>query len=88
MEIDLIKRLEKYIKLTDKALKEVKKTNYKKAESLINMAENYYNDAIHFKEKGDYINAFAAINYAHAFLDAAALLGLIEVKNNALFMVE
>jgi len=81
-------KLEKYIKLTDKALKEAKNTKSKKAKILIEMAENYYKDALYFKSKKDYINAFAAINYAHAFLDAAALLKLIKSKNRKLFMVD
>ena len=52
------------------------------------MAKRYFEDAKHFRKKGDYINAFAAINYAHCFLDSATLLKLIKVKDNKLFMVD
>ncbi|MFA5175832.1 MAG: DUF357 domain-containing protein [Candidatus Nanoarchaeia archaeon] len=88
MEKDIKERLEKYLKLTDKALKQVKNTEDKQAKILIDMAERYYKDALHFKEKQDYINAFAAVNYAHAFLDSAVLLGLIKVDDNTLFMTD
>ncbi|MBU0929997.1 MAG: DUF357 domain-containing protein [Nanoarchaeota archaeon] len=81
-------KLNKYIKLTEKAIKELENVNNKDALILINMSKNYYKDALHFKEKNDFVNAFAAINYAHAFLDSAALLKLIKVKDNKLFMVD
>lgn len=81
-------KLEKYIKLTEKALKELENVKDEKALILIGMSKNYYKDALHFKEKDDYVNAFAAINYAHAFLDSAALLKLINIKDNKLFMVD
>lgn len=80
-------RLEKYISLTEKALSQIKSPKGD-ALKLYEISKCYYNDAIHFKEKGDIINAFAAINYAHAFLDTGALLGLFKVKDSKLFMVE
>tara|TARA_Y100000310_G_C20687231_1_gene819867 strand:+ start:3162 stop:3305 length:144 start_codon:yes stop_codon:yes gene_type:complete len=40
------------------------------------------------KKKGDIINAFAAVNYAHAFLDAGARLKVFDVHNSKLFMVD
>lgn len=83
-----LEKLEKYTKLTEKALKELENVKDKKALILIGMSKNYYKDALHFKDKNDYVNAFAAINYAHAFLDSAALLKLIKVKDNKLFMVD
>ncbi|MBS3163188.1 DUF357 domain-containing protein [Candidatus Woesearchaeota archaeon] len=83
-----IEKLEKYIKLTEKALKKLENVKDEKALILIGMSKNYYKDALHFKEKNDFVNAFAAINYAHAFLDSAALLKLIKVDDNKLFMVD
>jgi len=86
MEIN--NKLDKYIKLTESALKKVKEKKIKsrKALELLKLAECYYSDALHFKKKGDLVNAFAAINYAHAFLDAGVVLGLFKVKDNKLFM--
>ncbi len=80
-------KLNKYFELTEKALKEIKITDTK-AYKLVEMSKRYFSDAKHFREKRDIVNAFAAVNYAHAFLDAAALLGYLENKNNALFMVD
>lgn len=82
-----ISKLDKYLELTEKALKEVKIKD-KKAEKLVDMSRRYFSDAKHFKEKGKIEEAFAAVNYAHAFLDAAALLGFLENKDSKLFMVE
>ena len=59
-----------------------------RAEKLVDMSKRYFSDAKHFMQKGDFVNAFAAVNYAHCFLDAAALLGFIENKDNKLFMAE
>jgi len=42
------------------------------AEDFENMARSYYSDAVHFKETGDYVNAFASVNYAHGRLDRDA----------------
>ena len=90
------KKLEKYFKLTEEALKQAKNskenlslTKVKKArEDFLDMAQRYFDDAHHFAEKGDKVNAFAAVCYAHAFLDAGALLGLFDVKDSKLFMVD
>jgi len=46
------------------------------------MAQAYYNDARHFYDKGDYINAFACVNYAHGWLDAGARLGIFDVDGD------
>ena len=49
------------------------------------MAKRYYEDAHYFRKKRDYVTAFAALNYAHGWLDAGAKLGLWKVKDNGLF---
>ncbi len=43
------------------------------------MARTYYSDAKHFAEQGDYVNAFASVNYAHGWLDCGARIGLFDV---------
>ena len=61
----------------------------KTAQDFIDMAKNYIEDAKHFQKKGDFVNAFGAIYYAHAWLDAGARLGLFDVKHNSdLFTVD
>ena len=88
-------KLEHYFDLTGRALKKVKiveegKIDFKKAaEDFFDMASRYYADAKHFKEKGDIVNAFAALNYAHGWLDAGARLHLFDVDgDNVLFTVD
>ncbi len=49
------------------------------AEDFLNMATSYYSDAKHFFEKGEYVDAFACVNYAHGWLDAAVRFGLFDV---------
>jgi len=40
-------------------------------------------------KKGDVVNAFACLNYAHGWLDAGARLGLFDVDgDNVLFTVD
>jgi len=53
--------------------------NRRLAEDFLNMATSYYEDATHFKNKGDIVNAFAAVNYAHGWLDCGARIGLFDV---------
>ena len=75
----------KYLARTEEALAKAKvnppdRTHHKKmAEDFFEMAQAYFKDAGHFLEKGDYVNAFACVNYAHGWLDAGARLGLFDV---------
>lgn len=88
-------KLDKYFDVTGRALKKVKivesgKIDFKRsAEDFLDMATRYFQDAKHFREKGDYVTAFAALNYAHGWLDAGARLGLFDVDHdNVLFTVD
>jgi len=85
-------KIEKYFRITEAALKEVKKNIIKGKEShakeIINMVENYLSDARHFEKKGDYVNCFAALNYAHGWLDSGVRLDVFDVKDNKLFTVK
>jgi|SRR3989344_9609579 len=89
-------KLKKYFSITGRALKKAKKSeqkinlsSLKKArDDFLDMAERYFEDARHFSEKGDKVNAFAALNYAHGFLDAGARLGMFDVHDSKLFAVD
>ena len=87
-------KLKKYFSMTERALKKVKiskklnKKEKKTAENFIIMSKSYYNDAKYFEKKKDKLNAFAAVCYAHAFLDAGCIAGYFDVKDNKLFMVD
>lgn len=90
---NLIKKskFDKYYKITKKALEIAKKSiikkNEKKAQELIYMVECYIEDSEYFKEKGDFVNSFACINYAHGWLDCGARLKIFDVNDNKLFSV-
>ena len=90
MEKELKERLEKYLKLTKRALSIIKinEGNKEIANDLLDLANRYYQDALYFKEKNDLINAFAAVNYSHAFLDAGCRIKAFKNKNNKLFMAD
>lgn len=88
-------KLAKYFDVTGRALKKVKIGKQKNlnwraaAEDFLDMAQRYYSDAQHFADKGDLVTAFAALNYAHGWLDAGARLGLFDVDHdNTLFTVD
>lgn len=84
-------KLAKYFELTSKALKKVEviKKHKKEAEDILDLAQRYFDDAKYFEKKGDLVNAYGAVCYAHAFLDIGARLGFFDVgKDNELFMVD
>jgi hypothetical protein len=88
-------KLEKYFSITSEAIKKVKITAPEKthlhlaAKDFLDMAKRYFSDADHFKTKGDFVNAFACLNYAHGWLDAGARIGLFDVGHDSrLFTVD
>jgi hypothetical protein len=40
----------------------------------------YFSDAKHFYEKGEYVNAFAALEYAEGWLDCGVALEVLSAK--------
>jgi len=87
-----IEKIEKYFGLTSRALKEVKnnviKGKEKYAKEIIDMVENYVSDARHFEKKGDLVNCFAALNYAHGWIDSGVRLDIFDVGDDRLFTVK
>lgn len=85
-------KIEKYFNLTSSALKTAKNSIIKgkenHAKEIIDMVENYLSDAKHFEQKQDFINAFAALNYAHGWLDSGARLNIFDVKDDKLFTIK
>lgn len=84
-------RIDKYRKITEKALemakKNVSKGKEKDASEIVEIVECYLSDANHFEKQGNYVNSFACINYAHGWLDCGARLKIFNVKDNNLFTV-
>ncbi len=85
------KKIEKYYSITSRALniakKSIAKSKLKEAKEIVLMVESYLSDSLYFKGKGDYVNSFAAINYAHGWLDSGARLKIFKVTDNKLFTV-
>jgi uncharacterized protein len=86
-------RLAKYFALTTEALAAVRKAAKDKArlaeaDDFLDMATRYFEDAKHFEAQGDLVTAFAAVTYAHAWLDAGARIGLFKVTDSRLFVVD
>lgn len=86
-------KLNKYFQVTQKAFDmalEAPKdeTKLKEVEDVLDMVKRYISDAHYFKQKGNAVLAFAALNYAHGWLDAAARLKLFLVYDSTLFTVD
>ncbi len=85
-------KLDKYFEITETALVKAKeniiegKEDY--AKEIIEMTENYISDAKHFREQEEFVNCFAALNYAHGWLDAGVRLDVFNVKDSNLFTVK
>ena len=84
-------KLKKYFILTETALAEVEKNIFEKKENeakeIIDMVSNYVSDAHHFEEKGNLVDAFAALNYSHGWLDSGVRLKIFDVNDNKLFTI-
>lgn len=86
-------KLLKYFDITARALAKAKESPNRT--SLINerkeillMAESYYSDARHYYDKGDWVTAFASLNYAHGWLDTGARLGIFDVHDSEIFAAD
>ncbi len=85
------RKLDAAFEVTDKALKMARENitedagKKKSALDFLRMAESYVSDARHFREKGDLVNSFGALYYAHAWLDAGARIGFFDVHDSSLF---
>ena len=90
-EQDLKQKYSKYLKLSQNAMRKARKSivsKYKKeANMLLDMAQDYINDAQYFWHHDKKIEAVAALAYAHGWIDAASKLKFIDVKDNKLFVL-
>ena len=84
------KKLESYFSITEEAFEMAKKNvgDKERGEDFLDMISRYISDAKHFYEKGDFVNAFAALSYAHGWLDAGARAKIFIVKDSRLFTVD
>lgn len=76
--------VEKYLDLTSRAKGKATPIHSddtpeaKQLSDMMGMCDDYASDAQHFMKTGDLVRAFGAINYAHAWLDAAVRIGLLD----------
>tara|TARA_Y100001960_G_scaffold50242_1_gene51008 strand:+ start:593 stop:886 length:294 start_codon:yes stop_codon:yes gene_type:complete len=78
-----IEKLDRYLAITAEARAKAtpSTTNERDEERLremLRMCDDYVADARHFASEGDLVSAFGAVNYAHAWLDAAVRIGLMD----------
>jgi len=88
-----LEKVEHYFSITEKALEQAQgafdHSRKKEAAIVYDMASGYVQDAHYFfDEKKDLVLAFAALNYAHGWLDAGARLGLFTVNDHTLFVLD
>ena len=85
-------KLKHYFEITEKAfsiaIKNIKKGKEKEGKEIKDMVENYLSDAKHFFDKQDHINAFAALNYAHGWIDSGVRLDVFNFTDNKLFTIK
>ncbi|MCX6748882.1 MAG: DUF357 domain-containing protein [Candidatus Pacearchaeota archaeon] len=85
-------KLKKYFSVTEKAFsiakKNIAKTKESEAREILNMVDCYLQDAKWFEKQGNLVNSFAALNYAHGWLDSGSRLGIFDVKDNKLFVIK
>lgn len=77
-------RVEKYIEIEKEALSKIRVTSPENsfvgqiAENFMEMIKSYFSDAMHFYERGDFINAFAALNYSYGWIDSGIRIGVLD----------
>ena len=75
-------KIRKYLSITKAALDKLsisapeRSFGRKMADDFLNMATSYYRDAVHFRDKGDLVNALSSVNYAHGWIDCGSRIGL------------
>ncbi len=88
MNATLEEKLQHDLDLTRRALEKIRISAPSRSyalrigEDFLGMARAYFEDAVHFNEGGELVNAFACVNYAHGWLDAGARLGVLDTGND------
>ncbi len=84
--------MDEYFSITrdamDMASENVEEKRLDEAEVILDMVSRYLSDAEHFREESNYVTAFAALNYAHGWLDCGARLGIFDVSDDFLFTTD
>lgn len=87
-----LEKIGRYRRISSEALEMAKKNiankKEKEAKEILEMVSCYLSDSNHFESKGDYVNSFACLSYAHGWLDAGARLNIFNVRDSRLFTVD
>ena len=81
-------KMAKYLDITTKARKKLKiaspvrSFDRRLAIHFLDTSESYFKEAVDYRKENDYVRAFAAVNYAHAWLDGGARIGLFDVEED------
>ena len=81
-------RMAKYLDITTRARKKVviappvRSFDRKLALDFLERSDSFFRTAVGYRNDGDYLRAFAAVNYSHAWLDGAARMGLFDVDGD------
>jgi len=83
-----LERINKYLDLTAKAVAKVSiiadkgTEDHGKAVDILGMVNAYHSDANFFLSEGRGDDAFAAVNYAHGWIDCGVRLGYLDGKGD------
>ena len=83
-----LERINKYLDLTAKAVAKVSiiadegTEGFAKGEDILGMVNAYHSDAKFFLSEGRGDDAFAAVNYAHGWIDCGVRLGYLDGKGD------
>jgi len=72
-------KLEKYLRKAQPAFSEIE-VLAEGGEKIKDTALRYFHDAMHFFSRGEYVNSFAALEYAEGWLDAGVSIGVLKAK--------
>jgi hypothetical protein len=81
-------KMGKYLDITSRAMKKIKiapparSFDRRLAIRFLDTSEEYFKQAVGFRNDGDYCRAFASVNYSHAWLDGGARMGLFDVEED------
>lgn len=79
MKDELRQKLERYIENAGPSFESINALD-EKGYKVKDTAQRYYSDALHFIKKGEFVNAFAALEYAEGWLDAGIAMGVVKAK--------
>lgn len=85
---DLQARVDRYIAIEEKALSKISIAVPENsflmefASNALTMIRAYFSDAIHFRDNGELINSFAALNYSYGWIDSLVRLGVLDGKGD------